>query len=55
MNELISIFRSFNAEEINYTITKNTENNNNLKGEIGCFGKGIIFAGKFWFRWTHHL
>ena len=44
MNELIKVFRSFNAKSIKYTITKNTETNNNFTGEIGCFGKG--FKGK---------
>lgn len=44
MNELIKVFRSFNAKSIKYTITKNTEINNNFTGEIGCFGKG--FKGK---------
>ena len=40
MNELIKVFRSFNAKSIKYTITKNTEKNNNLSGEIGCWGLG---------------
>lgn len=39
MNELISIFRSFNAQAINYNITKNTECNKSYSGEIGCMGK----------------
>ena len=40
MNELISIFRSFNAKAINYSITKNTEEQSNNTGNIGvgCIG-----------------
>ena len=46
MNELIKVFRSFNAQSIKYTITKNTEKNNNLSGEIGCWGRGFKASGK---------
>ena len=45
MNELIKVFRSFNAQAIKYTITKNTEKNNNLSGEIGCWGRGLKASG----------
>jgi hypothetical protein len=41
MNELISIFRSFNAKEINYSITKNTEEQSNNTGNIGTGGVGL--------------
>ena len=37
MNELISIFRSFNAKEIKYTITKNSsQESNNTGGTLMC-------------------
>lgn len=41
MNELITIFRSFNAKNINYTITKSTEEIKDYDVGIGCFGKSV--------------